>query len=220
MREAPTTRSGSPTPTGAPSRTRSASAAASQRRSRRRGRSGSISGHTPQPASPRDSRTLALCSRQRTVARGIAVTALSPSPSPSQGDKAQPVDCRSPAGVAIGLIDGIIASCRVLRTMDLSDDGVREALEDVRQDEDVRAVCHPTHGDSQVVSPHPSSLRPAGGGAAGEAPTSAEDVQMLHHIGRPARQRRYGTDGACRVRVGSPHTFDAARPRRAHARTV
>ena len=45
-------------------------------------------------------------------------------------------DCRTPEGVTVGLVDGIIAMSRVLRTMQVTP-AVQEALKDLRQDEDV-----------------------------------------------------------------------------------
>ena len=48
------------------------------------------------------------------------------------------IDCRTPVGVTIGLIDGMIAMARVLRTSDLSSTEVQEALKDLRADEDMR----------------------------------------------------------------------------------
>lgn len=48
-------------------------------------------------------------------------------------------DCRSDAGIATGLIDGIIAMSRVLRNAPDSH-AVKEALIDLRKDEDVRAL--------------------------------------------------------------------------------
>lgn len=47
------------------------------------------------------------------------------------------VDCRSPDGITIGLIDGIIATARILRERDLSTPAVFEALQDLADDEDV-----------------------------------------------------------------------------------
>lgn len=49
-------------------------------------------------------------------------------------------DCRSDVGVTVGLIDGIIAMARVLRTKDQSSEEVQEALKDLRADEDVAAL--------------------------------------------------------------------------------
>lgn len=46
-------------------------------------------------------------------------------------------DCRTPVGVTVGLIDGIIAMARVLKTMDQSSPEVQEALMDLRADEDI-----------------------------------------------------------------------------------
>ena len=50
---------------------------------------------------------------------------------------AEPLDCRSPEGVTVGLIDSIITAARVLRGCDLSHPAVREALADLAEDEDV-----------------------------------------------------------------------------------
>lgn len=47
-------------------------------------------------------------------------------------------DCRSPDGVTIGLIDGMIAMARVLRKANLSSPEVQEALKDFTADEDVK----------------------------------------------------------------------------------
>lgn len=49
-------------------------------------------------------------------------------------------DCRTDVGVTVGLIDTIITAARVLRDRDLDHDAVREALADLRADEDVAAV--------------------------------------------------------------------------------
>ena len=48
------------------------------------------------------------------------------------------IDCRSPEGVTVGLIDGIIAAARVVRSRDLTHPAVVEALRDIAEDEDVR----------------------------------------------------------------------------------
>jgi hypothetical protein len=59
-------------------------------------------------------------------------------------------DCRSLHGITVGLIDGLIATCRVLAARDLiTDRGVIEALTDLRQDEDVRAVVGGAGSDAQ-----------------------------------------------------------------------
>lgn len=47
------------------------------------------------------------------------------------------LDCRSPEGITVGLIDGIIAVARVLQDQDLSHPAVIEALKDLAEDEDV-----------------------------------------------------------------------------------
>lgn len=49
-------------------------------------------------------------------------------------------DCRSVDGITVGLIDSIITAARVLRGRDQSSEAVAMALEDLRADEDVRAV--------------------------------------------------------------------------------
>lgn len=46
-------------------------------------------------------------------------------------------DCRTNTGVTVGLIDGMIAICRVLRHSDISDPAVVAALADLRDDEDL-----------------------------------------------------------------------------------
>lgn len=45
-------------------------------------------------------------------------------------------DCRSPAGITVGLIDSIITACRVLRDRDFRDAAVLEALRDLAEDPD------------------------------------------------------------------------------------
>lgn len=49
-------------------------------------------------------------------------------------------DCRTEAGITVGLVDAIITAARVLVARDLSPSAVREALADLRQDEDVAAL--------------------------------------------------------------------------------
>jgi hypothetical protein len=49
-------------------------------------------------------------------------------------------DCRSETGISVGLIDGVIAVCRILNQRDLSDGPIAEALADLRSDEDVRSI--------------------------------------------------------------------------------
>lgn len=51
-----------------------------------------------------------------------------------------PIDCRSPSGVTIGLIDGIISIARVLHYRPMNDPAVVEALKDLRADECVREL--------------------------------------------------------------------------------
>lgn len=47
------------------------------------------------------------------------------------------MNCRTDDGVTVGLIDGIIAIARVLAKRDLSSQGIKEALLDLQQDEDI-----------------------------------------------------------------------------------
>jgi hypothetical protein len=55
-------------------------------------------------------------------------------------------DCRSETGITVGLIDGIIAVARVLVHRDWSDPVIVEALADLRDDEDLRALISPEGG--------------------------------------------------------------------------
>ena len=52
-------------------------------------------------------------------------------------------DCRSETGVTVGLIDSLIVIARVLAQRDLSTVEAREALADLRADEDVARVLRP-----------------------------------------------------------------------------
>lgn len=56
-------------------------------------------------------------------------------------------DCRTREGVAVGLIDGIIATARVLRERegDIRGPAAVEALRDLRSDEDVAWLLDPTN---------------------------------------------------------------------------
>lgn len=47
------------------------------------------------------------------------------------------MNCRTDDGVTVGLIDSIIAIARVLAKRDLSNQGIKEALLDLQQDEDI-----------------------------------------------------------------------------------
>lgn len=49
-------------------------------------------------------------------------------------------DCRSQEGITVSLLDGIMATCRVLRTRDLQHPAAVAALHDLAQDRDVHAV--------------------------------------------------------------------------------
>jgi hypothetical protein len=59
---------------------------------------------------------------------------------PSATDPATHTDCRSEDGITVGLVDSIITSARVLKSRDLTGQATHEALEDLRQDEDVSAL--------------------------------------------------------------------------------
>jgi hypothetical protein len=61
------------------------------------------------------------------------------------------VDCRSHEGIASGLIDGVIATARILRTMDQSHPAVVEALKDLRADEDVALLFGAVHTQQPVA---------------------------------------------------------------------
>lgn len=47
-------------------------------------------------------------------------------------------DCRSEVGITVGLIDSIITAARVLAGREKSSMEVREALKDLRADEDIK----------------------------------------------------------------------------------
>lgn len=51
-------------------------------------------------------------------------------------------DCRSEVGITVGLIDGMIAIARVLKQRDLSSPEVRQALKDLRSDEDIYSLLN------------------------------------------------------------------------------
>lgn len=51
-------------------------------------------------------------------------------------------DCREENGIAVGLIDGVIAMFRVLAKMDLTDQAIREAILDLKGDEDFAFVMN------------------------------------------------------------------------------
>ncbi len=49
-------------------------------------------------------------------------------------------DCRTTEGVTVGIIDSIITLCRLLVERDLTTPAAKEALRDLRSDDDVLAV--------------------------------------------------------------------------------
>ena len=53
-----------------------------------------------------------------------------------------PIDCRSPEGVTVGLIDAIISIARIVATRDLKNPDVQEALKDFAQDENVQEIIY------------------------------------------------------------------------------
>lgn len=56
-------------------------------------------------------------------------------------------DCRSDVGVTVGLIDSLISIGRILARRDFTDPAVAEALADLRDDEDMRAILASAPGD-------------------------------------------------------------------------
>lgn len=52
------------------------------------------------------------------------------------------IDCRSPEGVTIGLIDAIISIARIVAKRDLKNPAVQEALKDFAQDEDIQKIIY------------------------------------------------------------------------------
>lgn len=57
-------------------------------------------------------------------------------------------DCRTEEGITTGLIDGIISIARVLARRDLAAGPVREALADLRADEDMASILAEQDGVS------------------------------------------------------------------------
>jgi DNA-binding CsgD family transcriptional regulator len=57
-----------------------------------------------------------------------------------RGPQPEPLDCRSEIGITVGVVDALITMCRLLALRDFSAPEVREALKDLRSDEDVRRV--------------------------------------------------------------------------------
>ena len=51
-------------------------------------------------------------------------------------------DCRTDDGIAVGLIDGIISMARVLVKMNNTSPEYREALKDLRSDEDIKKLLY------------------------------------------------------------------------------
>jgi hypothetical protein len=55
----------------------------------------------------------------------------------------QTTDCRSSEGIAVGLVDGMIAMARVLAEMDLTGSAISEAIKDLQADEDIKKILTP-----------------------------------------------------------------------------
>lgn len=49
-------------------------------------------------------------------------------------------NCREDVGITVSLIDAIIAQCRILKSRDLSNKAVKEALLDLQGDEDLKFI--------------------------------------------------------------------------------
>lgn len=49
-------------------------------------------------------------------------------------------DCRTEDGITIGLIDSIISIARVLKSRNFSSAEVNEAVNDLKQDEDLKSI--------------------------------------------------------------------------------
>lgn len=59
-------------------------------------------------------------------------------------------DCRSEDGVTVGLVDAIITLCRLIRTRNINQSDVLEALKDLASDEDfeyLQSVISTLKGD-------------------------------------------------------------------------
>lgn len=52
-------------------------------------------------------------------------------------------DCRTEEGITVGLIDSLISIARVLSKRNLSSSEIKEALQDLREDEDVNVIFDP-----------------------------------------------------------------------------
>ena len=51
-------------------------------------------------------------------------------------------DCRTQEGITIGLIDSIITISRVLKSRDFNTYEIKEALKDLRVDEDLKFILY------------------------------------------------------------------------------
>lgn len=51
-------------------------------------------------------------------------------------------NCREIEGITIGLIDSIISICRVLKDRDFKSFDVKEALKDLKNDEDLKKILN------------------------------------------------------------------------------
>lgn len=89
------------------------------------------------------------------------------------------IDCRSPVGLAIGLVDAVIACCRALASHDLTPGPVVEALRDAASDAEVQ----------RVISSMQSSLEPVFCDKADDSFVSFGDVSH----GRLGQQSQYAS---------------------------
>ena len=51
-------------------------------------------------------------------------------------------DCRSDSGITVGLIDALIAISRILKSRDLTNPDIQEALQDLQSDEDIKFILN------------------------------------------------------------------------------
>ncbi len=56
-------------------------------------------------------------------------------------------DCRNPIGVTVGILDAIIVLCRLLKGRDLSNLETKEALKDLKSDEDFKFLVQMIGGE-------------------------------------------------------------------------
>jgi hypothetical protein len=62
-------------------------------------------------------------------------------------------DCRSDDGITVGLVDSLITTARVLARRNLTSDAVREALYDLADNEDMKAVIETARASARGRPP-------------------------------------------------------------------